>query len=133
MQAVGDGQRTGLRRGCGRLGDGKVLSASLDNVVAAVVVGDGHLADPGVGVVGIRRRVFSRRNDRISVLEGHGRLQRIAGVGAGLDFNRGRHGFWRDLPLDHGRAGVVAGTFDGQENAVIGIGGLVAAFDMWSL
>ena len=129
MQAVGDGQRTGLRRGCGRLGDGKVLSASLDNVVAAVVVGDGHLADPGVGVVGIRRRVFSRRNDRISVLEGHGRPQRIAGVGAGLDFNRGRHGFWRDLPLDHGRAGVVAGTFDGQGNAVIGIGGLVAAYN----
>ena len=131
MQAIGDGQRTGLDIcGCGGLGDGEVLGFLLDDVVAACNVLDGHPAGTSVGVVGILYRVFVCRNDLISVLEGHGRLQRIAGVGAGLDFNRGRHGFWRDLPLDRGRAGVVADTFDGQGNAVIGIGGLVAAFDI---
>ena len=116
-------------RGCGSLIDGEVPAYRRDDVVAAFNILDGHPAGPGVGVVGILYRVFSLRNDRISVLEGHGRLQRVAGVGAGCDFHRGRHGFWRDLPLDRGRAGVVAGTFDGQGNAVIGIGGRAAAFD----
>ena len=130
MQAIGDGQRTGLDIcGCGGLGDGEVLGFLLDDVVAACNVLDGHPAGTGVGVVGILCRVFSLRNDRISVLEGHGRLQRVAGVGAGCDFHRGRHGFWRDLPLDRGRAGVVAGTFNRQGDAVADIGGRAAAFD----
>ena len=116
-------------RGCGSLIDGEVPAYRRDDVVAAFNILDGHPAGTGVGVVGILCRVFSLRNDRISVLEGHGRLQRIAGVGAGCDFHRGRHGFWRDLPLDHGRAGVVAGTFDGQGDAVADIGGRAAAFD----
>ena len=130
MQAISDGQRTGLDIcECGGLGDGEVLGFLLDDVVAACNVLDGHPAGTGVGVVGILYRVFVCRNDLVSVLEGHGRLQRIAGVGAGLDFNRGRHGFWRDPPLDRGRAGVVAGTLDSQGEAVIDIGGRVAAYN----
>lgn len=86
-------------------------------------------AGTGVGVVGILYRVFVCRNDLISVLEGHGRLQRIAGVGAGCDFNRGCHFSWRNLPLDRGLTGVVAGTLDSQGEAVIDIGGRVAAYN----
>ena len=130
MQAIGDGQRTGLDI-CGRsgLGDGEVLGFLLDDVVAACNVLDGHPAGTGVGVVGILYRVFVCRNDLISVLEGHGRLQRIAGVGAGCDFNRGCHFSWRNLPLDRGLTGVVAGTLDSQGEAVIDIGGRVAAYN----
>ena len=130
MQAIGDGQRTGLDIcGCGGLGDGEVLGFLLDDVVAACNVLDGHPAGTGVGVVGILYRVFVCRNDLISVLEGHGRLQRIAGVGAGCDFNRGCHFSWRNLPLDRGLTGVVAGTLDSQGEAVIDIGGRVAAYN----
>ena len=130
MQAIGDGQRTGLDIcRCGGLGDGEVLGFLLDDVVAACNVLDGHPAGTSVGVVGILYRVFVCRNDLISVLEGHGRFQRIAGVGAGCDFNRGCHFSWRNLPLDRGRAGVVAGTLDSQGEAVIDIGGRVAAYN----
>ena len=129
LRAVGDGQRTGHCRGCGSLGDLEGLAGLVENIVAAVNVLDGHPAGTGVGVVGILYRVFSLRNDHGPILEGHGRFQRIAGVGAGRDFHRGRHGFWRDLPLDRGRAGVVADTFDRQGDAVADIGGLAAAFD----
>ena len=130
MQAIGDGQRTGLDIcGCGGLGDGEVLGFLLDDVVAACNVLDGHPAGTSVGVVGILYRVFVCRNDLISVLEGHSRLQRIAGVGAGCDFNRGCHFSWRNLPLDRGLTGVVAGTLDSQGEAVIDIGGRVAAYN----
>jgi len=130
MGAVDHAQRAMLDiRGCGSLIDGEVPAYRRDDVVAAFNVLDGHPAGTGVGVVGILYRVFSLRNDHGPILEGHGRFQRIAGVGAGRDFNRGRHLSWRDFPLDRGLTGVVAGTFDGQGDAVIGIGGLVAAFD----
>ena len=130
VQTVGDGQRASRCRGCGSLGDLEGLAGLAENIVAAVNVLDGHSRSTGIGIVAVENLVLLLVDDVADVvLNGDGRLQRIAGVGAGCDFNRGRHGFWRDLPLDRGPTGVVAGTFDRQGDSVADIGGLVAAFD----
>ena len=130
VQTVGDGQRASLCCGCSSLGDLEGLDGLAENIVAAFNVLDGHSRSTGIGIVAVENLVLLRVDDVAGVvLDGDGRFQSIAGVGAGCNFNRGRHFFWRDLPLDRGLTGVVAGTFDGQGNAVIGIGGLVAAFD----
>ena len=130
VQIVGDGQRASLCCGCSSFGDPEGLDGLAENIVAAFNVLDGHSRSTDIGIVAVENLVLLRVDDVAGVvLDGDGRFQRIAGVGAGCDFNRWRHFFWRDLPLDRGLTGVVAGTFDGQRNAVIGIGGLVAAFD----
>ena len=130
VQTVGDGQRASRCRGCGSLGNLEGLAGLAENIVAAVNVLDGHSRSTGIGIVAVENLVLLLVDDVADVvLNGDGRLQRIAGVGAGRDFNRGLHGFWRDLPLDRGPTGVVAGTFDRQGDSVADIGGLVAAFD----
>ena len=101
--------------GRGRLGDGEVLGFLLDDVVAACNVLDGHPAGTSVGIVAEENLVLLRVDGVAEVvLNGHVRLQRIAGVGAGCDFNRGCHFSCRDLPSGLHLAGVVTITGDGK-------------------
>ena len=87
MQTVGDGQRASLCCGCSSLGDLKEgLDGLAENIVAAFNVLDGHSRSTGIGIVAVENLVLLRVDDVAGVvLDGDGRFQRIAGVGAGCD------------------------------------------------
>ena len=137
-----DGQLNGLYCGGSSLGNGAVFSSEISIVQQIVFCciflvqchfAGNNLFVPHVGVVEISRDAVILCGEGVLALQSvKARRHRCVGGSVILlcDALNADGQFRRDdFPLCCGSSGVVAGTFDRQGDAVIGIGGLVAAYN----
>ena len=145
LHTIVDGQLNGLHCGGNGLCNGAVDSAEISIVRQHIVfccfcLVQCHFADnglfvPHLGVVKSSRDAVIRCGEVVLASQPvKGRRHRCVGGSVILlfDFAWNADGQFRrdDFPLCCGSSGVVAGTFDGQGNAVIGIDGLVTAYNI---
>ena len=145
LHTIVDGQLNGLHCGGNGLCNGAVVSAEISIVRQHIVfccfcLVQCHFADnglfvPHLGVVKSSRDAVIRCGEVVLASQPvKGRRHRCVGGSVILlfDFAWNADGQFRrdDFPLCCGSSGVVAGTFDGQGNAVIGIDGLVTAYNI---